>query len=333
MATIKEIAKIAGVSITTVSRVLNQDKNFSVSDETRMKILKVAEDLNYVTPHSRNKTKSLQNLTIGLIYWYTTEEEINDPYYFSIRLSIENECKKHGINLKMIYINTTDLHQLRNQDLDGMIALGKYSESVIQTLYTINSNLVIVDNWTNHYNVDTVVADLNTATQNIIEYYHSKNISTIGLICGVEETFDGEEILDIRLTAYRNEMFQRGLFNNKHIYLGQFTADSGYEIMCKIIDSDELLDAYIIASDAMAIGCLKALNEKQIKVPDVVSLISYDNTPVSQFTIPSLSTVHLNTKIMGQSSVTLLLEKMTSLREIGKKVVIPTKLILRDSSI
>ena len=101
MAKIKDIADLTGFSITTISRVLNQDKNFNVSDDTRLKIMATAEKLNYVPLSRRNKTtKKTSGLTIGLVYWYSVAEEITDPYYMSIRLAIENQCQVQNIKLE-----------------------------------------------------------------------------------------------------------------------------------------------------------------------------------------------------------------------------------------
>jgi LacI family transcriptional regulator len=329
MATIKDIADKTGVSITTVSRVLNQDKSFNVADQTRLNILKVAEELNYKV--KQKKVQQEQSIKIGLVYWYTTVEELNDPYYLAIRLSIENECKDKSIELEYIHVNQTNLSSIESIKVDGIIALGKYSQTIIEKLYLNNENLVVVDSWNKFYNIDVVISDLDTATKDIIDFFFQRNIQKIGFICGVEKTFDGEEIIDPRLIAYRNEMFARKAFDPKQVELGHFSADSGYEIMMNLIKEKQLLSAYIVGSDAMAIGCLKALNENKIKVPEEVAIFSYDNTPFSQFMIPSLSTVETNTQLMGESSVTLLLERLMTGRTVGKKLIIPTQLIVRDS--
>lgn len=335
MATIKEIAKLTGVSITTVSRVLNQDKSFSVSEDTRLKILQMAEKLNYVTPANRStKTNNVHNQrTIGLVYWYTVTEEINDPYYLSIRIGIENECRNNNFKLQIIHCSKDNMDEIDNLKADGIIALGKFSQHFIDKLYTKFSNVVVVDYLTKHYFVDAITPDLTGAMEDIIDYLFNKGIKKIGFICGVEHTFDGEEILDERLVAYKKEMFLRNAFNQNYIYLGKFTADSGYDIMTNIIKNDELLDSYIVANDSMAIGCLKALNENNIRVPDVVSIISYNNTSLSQFTIPSLTSVNINTKLMGESAVSLLMERFNNGRQVAKKVTIPTNIIFRDSCV
>lgn len=334
MAKIKDIADLTGYSITTISRVLNQDKNFNVSDETRLKIMATAEKLNYIPLSKRNKTtKKTSSLTIGLVYWYSVAEEITDPYYMSIRLAIENYCQDHNINLAKIYLPTKSFEEVASMNLDGLIALGKYSTDEVENLYEINQNLVLVDCYSKHYNIDVVMADLKEATKDIINYLLEVNLKSIGFICGIEKTLDGQELLDIRLTTYINQMTKSKRFNQNHVHLGAFTADSGYEIMSEIIKNDQLLDAYIVASDAMAIGCLKALNENNIKVPDVVSIISYDNISLSQYTIPSLTTIDMNTKHMGETAMELVTERLSTGREIAKKVTIPTRLIQRSSSI
>lgn len=330
MATIKEIARKTGVSITTVSRVLNQDKNFKVSDQTRIKIITAAEELEYKVNNKKvNKEKHLYR--IGLVYWYTTSQEMNDPYYLSIRLSIENSCKNQSIEVEHIYLPESSYEAISKLELDGVIALGKYSQYEIEQLYSLHKNLVLVDCFSKHYNIDVVIPDLDTATAQIIDYFFDKNVNNIGLICGVETTSDDVKILDPRLTSYKNEMSNKKAYYADYIKFGKFTADSGYEIMSKIIKDEKLLDAYIVTSDTMALGCLKALNENNKKVPQSVSIFSFDNTSFSQFTIPSLSSVEINKQLIGQSAVKLLMERLTEGRNIAKKVIIPTKLIIRDS--
>ncbi|HAX73288.1 MAG TPA: LacI family transcriptional regulator [Firmicutes bacterium] len=334
MATIKDIASASGFSITTVSRVLNHDRNFNVSDDTRHKILSIADELNYLPLNKRHSAiKKQAHLKLGLVYWYSTEQELIDPYYMAIRLAIETYCDTHQISLQKFSLPTHYNDEIKTLHVDGLIVLGKFSEAELQKLHHQYAHLVVVDCWSDLYEVDVVVADLKQATKQMISHLNTKSIHQIGFICGIEQTLDGQELLDRRLLTYKKQMQRLKLFDPNDIYLGQFSADSGYDIMTNIIKHHSLCQAYIIASDAMAIGCLKALNEHQIKVPDVVSIISYGNISLSQFTIPSLSTIEMNTKQMGEAAIELLVERITTHRQIAKKVIIPTQLIKRDSSI
>ena len=330
MAKIKDIAEQTGFSITTISRVLNQDKSFNVSEETRLKIMTASEELNYVPLNQRQKGKGKKKaLTFGLIYWYDVSEELTDPYYLSMRIAVENYCEKNQIKLSRYRMGETILEQLELANLDGIIALGKYSDTEILNFHHLHVPLVLLDCYHKHYEIDVVMANLHEATEDIITYLKSANLKSIGFIGGIEETLDGEVLQDARLTTYQ-QAFKTHLSTT---YLGKFNADSGYDIMTHIIQKGKLQPAYIIASDSLALGCLKALNENNIQVPNQVSLISYNNTSLSQYTIPALTTIDLNTKMMGETAVDLLLEKITTHRKIAKKIFIPTQLIKRESSI
>lgn len=333
MATIKDIAEKVGVSIATVSRVLNQDETFNVSDETKLKIFQVAEELNYkrAKPNRKKKKKKKTIGSVTLIYWYTTKLELSDPYYLSLRLGIEEQVKLQGFQIETIHAK--EKLDVTTIATDGLILLGKYSETYLEQLQQSFPNLVLVDGYSSHPAIDTVVPDLTSATKQIIEHYLSKGIADIGLICGVEDTLDGEKINDVRLITYQKEMMTRNLYYPNRVYLGRFTAQSGYELMKTIIEREELLPAYIVGSDTMATGCLKALNEHHIAIPNQVSLISFNDTPMAQYTHPSLSSVRIYTDIMAETAVSLFAERMISERPVGKKVTIPTTIIYRDSSV
>jgi len=331
LAKIKDIAAATGFSIATISRVLNQDQAFSVADETRLKILSAAEKLNYIPLNKRHHQpkKEKSTTSFGLAYWYSTADEITDPYYLSIRLAIEHYCETHQIDLRLFYLPEKSYGEIKHAEVDGLIALGKYSEAEIKNLHQLNSNFILVDCYAKHPEIDVVMVDLKEATKDILEYFVRSNISSIGFIGGIEGTLDGNALEDIRLKTFA----KHEVANHDTIYLGAFNADSGYEIMSNIIRGGDIQPAYIVASDAIAIGCLKALNEHQIKVPKEVSIVSYNNIALAQYTIPALTTVDLNTNHLGITAAETLYERINSNRRLAKKIFIPTQLIKRESSL
>ncbi len=121
MATIKDIASIAGVSISTVSRVLNFDESLNVSDSTRQKILKIADELEYTSSSKKRKVK--KNKNIGILCWCNYEEELADPYYLSIRLVVERISSERCINLVKLDENI-DLKLVK--ELSGILVIGNY---------------------------------------------------------------------------------------------------------------------------------------------------------------------------------------------------------------
>jgi len=332
MAKLKDIAEETGFSIATISRVLNHDQAFSVSEETRLTILSVAEKLNYKrsSRHHLPKAESTEkNLIIGLAYWYSPADEITDPYYLSIRLAIKDYCDIHGIELKLFYLSETDYEAIKEANLDGLIALGKYSREEIARLHQIHHHFVLVDCYSKNPEIDVVMVDLKEATKDIIKYFNHINIQNIGFIGGIEGTLDGKPLIDRRLKTFLTYEYA----NHDTIYQGQFNADAGYDIMSTIILQKKLQPAYIVASDAIAIGCLKALNQHQIKVPRDVSIISYNNISLAQYTIPALTTIDLNTNHLGTTAIETLHERINSNRRLAKKIFIPTQLVKRESSL
>ena len=133
MATIKDIASIVGVSIATVSRVLNLDETLNVSDETRKRVLEVAEELNYITIKERKNKGKTYN--VGIVYWYTDIQEINDPYFLSIRMAVERKCSEEEVNFRNI-----DFQRVLNgnfndyNNLDGIIAIGIFDNTDIEKM-------------------------------------------------------------------------------------------------------------------------------------------------------------------------------------------------------
>ena len=127
MANLSQIAKKAGCSISTVSRVLNYDPTLSVTDKTKQKIFRIADDMNYSLP--KNRAKSGQNLAI--VQWYTEEQELKDEYYLSIRIGVEEAAKKYGYTIER-YFKNDPLDPIK--DAVGGIAIGRYSQGEINNI-------------------------------------------------------------------------------------------------------------------------------------------------------------------------------------------------------
>ena len=168
MATIKEIASLANVSISTVSRVLNFDETLNVSNSTREKILRIADELEYVSLKSKKeKIKACKD--IGIIYWYNYEEELEDPYYLSIRLAAEKKCNENNLNL----VKLTEESSIDDIGrVSGIIAIGKFNSSTIEKLSNANENIVFVDFSPNENKFDSVMTDLRKATFQVFSYLY-----------------------------------------------------------------------------------------------------------------------------------------------------------------
>lgn len=328
MATLKEIAELAGVSLATVSRVLNMDATLNVSEVTRQKILATAEELNYVG--SRTKKTKAKQYNIGIINWYSQKQELDDPYYFSIRLAVEKKCKEEKISY--INIDRFDLKIDKYKNIDGIIAIGKFGEQEIKTIEPIAEHIVFVDCSPKERKYDSVVADFRGGMEEALEYLERLGHTQIGYIGGEELIDDDQEVLkDYREISYTDWMSIKGYFNKSVLYKGKYCLEDGYRLMEEALQQKKRPTAFFIASDPMAIGAYKAVAEAGLRIPEDISIVGFDDIQTAKFLVPSLTTVKVHTEYMGETGVELLIDVMRTSRSIHKKIVIPTELIQRDS--
>ncbi|WP_100489168.1 LacI family DNA-binding transcriptional regulator [Sporolactobacillus pectinivorans] len=332
MATIKDIAKQAGVSIATVSRILNYDQTLSVTEKTRKRIFETAESLNY----SKFKNHSRKKKTYGkiaIVLWVTEQEELNDLYYLSIRMGVENKLQAESYETVHLFPNEnlTDVH-----DINGIIAIGKFSESEIKKLTSLSKSIVFLDFDTFSLGYDCVVTDFEQAVKQIVDYFFDKGIHSIGMLAGKESTYDQQLTLrDPRFDFFVKDVKTKLNQDPKYIFTGSFSPDSGYHLMTEAIEKlgNQLPQAFFVASDAMAIGAIRALHENKIQVPERVSLIGFNDISIAKYFYPPLSTVKVYTESMGELGVDLLMNKIKNPLEVPQRITLGTKLIIRKSSL
>lgn len=327
MATIKDVAAIAGVSITTVSRVLNFDEKINVASETKKRIFEAAQQLNYVT--SSQKKQKEKEINIGIVNWYTEGDEIKDPYFLSIRMAVEGRCNEEGINFSYLNLKSNN----SNKSLDGIIAIGKFGTDEVEAMKRICDIIVFVDSSPNPLAHDSVVIDYEGGVNGALSFLYELGHTNIGYIGGQEYVENGcEKINDLRLESYKGFMNSIENLKEKNIYLGRFLPEYGYELMKEALKEKEVPTAFFIASDPMAIGAYRALLEKGYRIPEDISIIGFDDIYTSQFLTPALTTVKVYTDFMGETAVDTLKQRIRGQWDICKKVVIPTKLVVREST-
>ncbi|OIJ18093.1 hypothetical protein BKP45_10875 [Anaerobacillus alkalidiazotrophicus] len=341
MATIKDIAKEANVSISTVSRVLNNDETLTVMEETRQRILNVAKELKYSSKkklHVQNNSFN-ESANIGVVMWCSQEEEYEDSYFLSIRQGIEKQC----IDLELEIVKTIRVRGSSNdyslEALDGLIVVGDVDIDELDKIYKHNQNVVFVNSNSNSENYESIICDLEECSRKVMEYLFKLGHKKIGFIGGVEykQRFNDdfgltkvESSEEIRRKTYETMMKKKGVFSSKDIYVGDWSTLSGYQVMKKAIVKGDMPTAFFVASDPMAIGAIRALHEANIHVPRDVAIVSIDDIEMAAFVSPPLTTFKIYSEQMGRTAVNLLLERIKG-REVPLKVVVPTKLIIRES--
>lgn len=333
MATIKEIANEAGVSIATVSRILNFDKTLNVSEETKKRVLAIAEEMNYVTIKERKN--KLKNYTIGIVCSFNEIKELNDPYFLSIRMVIEKKCLENNVGFKSLYLsNLTKDNTYNYKDLDGIIAVGIFENEEITRLRELSSNIIFIDSSPEEWEFDSIVVDLKYGTKKALDYLYSlghKDIGYIGAKVIPHNCIDGKELINYREATYKKFMIDINNYKEEWIFKGNFTPEDGYNLMKKALKLKNLPSAFFIASDPMAIGAYKAIGEEGYTIPNDISIVGFDDIATAQYLSPSLTTVKIFTDYMGEIALDTLMERIKEERQLSKKIVVPVKLIIRES--
>ena len=326
MATLKDIAKEAGVSQATVSRILNDDPTLNVKEETRHRTLEIAEKLEYRVSSAR---KSLIHFDpcqqILALYSYRQELEINDPYYLAIRHGIETQSEKLNIGLINCYQNQ-GLPELAK--VSGILIVGKPDAQTRQAAQALRDNSCFIDVHEPGSEYDSVDIDLVRISKEVVDFFVAQGVKRIGFIGGEDEPGKA----DIREMAFVEYGRLKGVVSEKDIWRGGFSSSSGYELATKMLAQDERPQALFVASDSIAIGVLRAIHEKGLAIPQDLSLISVNDIPTARFTFPPLSTVRIHSEMMGSQGVNLLLEKARDGRALPLQVFVPSRLKLRGTT-
>ncbi|WP_244833876.1 LacI family DNA-binding transcriptional regulator [Clostridium sp. BJN0001] len=327
MATIRDIAKYANVSASTVSRILNNDPTLSTSLETKERVLKAADKLNYV---KKKRSISKSNSTIGILQWFSAKQELEDNYYLLLRQGIEDYCAKNKINILRAYKSDINyLDPLRNAD--GIICIGKFSKQEVNILLNITKNIVFLDMPIGNSTINTITLNFEEAVNDAMNYLYKLGHKKIGFLGGKEYLEDGTLFPDKRLKFFKDFCIRNNIEFEPYVKQDLFLSSSGYNMMKKLIDEKNIPTAIFAASDSVAIGAMSALQDCGYKVPDDVSIIGFDNTSMSKYTNPPLTTMNAPVYAMGIYGVSILYRMITSKLPSNLKITLPCTLEKRES--
>lgn len=334
MATLTQIAKETGFSVTTVSRVLNNDNTLNVSHETRLKIFEVAEELNYKTrKERRGKNQPEKKLTVLILEWYSFNEMLNDPYYLYLMMSLEKQCALNDINTIKV-VNVGGEYRLTcEMEIDGTIAVGRFAPHEIEIIKQFSDKIVFVDSSPREAEYSSVTPNYKLGIALSIEHLLELGHQEIGFVGGAVLGDNKEIIVDHRKQAFIQIMEKHGLYNPDYLFEGDcLCVDEGYQLMNnRIMQAKKLPTAIFVANDTMANGVMTALNEHSIRVPEDISIIGFNDLVSSQFTSPPLTSVHVPTHFMSDCAIELLQEALDSPAALPKKVIVPCRLTVRES--
>ena len=329
MATIRDIAKEAGISAGAVSRILNQDPTLSVSEETRQRVLSIATRVGY-TKHAHSVQAKKAAFTIGIVQWFSAEEELSDPYYLFARQGVEDFCGKNNIAITRLFPSDEDPEEIL-KNVDGLVCIGKFSDKEIKTFIKISSNIVFLDRPIDKYKITSITMDFEQSVRDALHYLESLGHKKIAYLGGQEYVGNHEPITDLRKKAYLSYTRRHNLDGESWLLEESFNSASGYEMMQKILALPEIPTAVFAASDAIAIGAMRAILEAGLSIPGDISIIGFNDMDACKYTTPALTSIHAPAYDMGAHGANLVYVSSNLQIRTPLKVRIPCELVIRES--
>lgn len=331
MATIREVAKKAGVSITTVSRILNNDDSFNVSKITKEKVLKVIKQLNYERKKNKNR---ISQSNISVIKCFDEKIENEDPYFVSLKINLENMLKKKVSKVKFFDLEEIEklikYNEISNFSLtDAVIFIGETSKEKLKFFKSLNENIICVDVYDTDNITDYIKFDMRNSVEIVLNYIFKLNHKKIGLLVGRNKVV--KNLVDFREKYFKKIMVKNGLYREEYLQIGDFSMESGYIMMKEILKLEDRPTAIFCGNDSIAMGAYKAIRENKLKIPEDISIIGFNDLKLSQYSIPPLTTIKIDTKLIAQETVNSLIELLEGKRDYHKKVFLPIELIERES--
>jgi len=333
--TSKDVAEKAGVSRTTVSLVLNEVKGIQISPETRQKVFDASKELGYVPNAAAQALASRRTKAIGLVLTRTQHHISTDTFLPKIISGLLATAKKKNIRILIDWVETehedSAYFELARADrIDGMIlSTPRLDDKALKALETIDIPTVLMGSIAGS-NLPFVDVDNTIAAEKATSYLIGLGHKNIACIANAQSEYTSATE---RVQGYKNALARLDLpINESLIQYADFDPESGYECMNAIIKNGTPFTAVFVASDNVAIGAKSALRDSNLRIPDDISIIGFDDISWAKYSDPPLTTIQLPAESLAQSACTLLLDLIYGELKGGQhQIILDTELIIRKS--
>lgn len=328
---IKDIAKIAGVSISTVSRVLNNSEE--VSENTRKNILKIIKEYNYIPNNSARNLKLIKSNMIGVLV-----DSGYNPFFYELINIINTGLLQKGFNMVAQFMDSRKdslffiREFIKEKNLDGLICIGiNFDKEDIKTVRNIKTPIVAIssniaqecENYISSVNINDFASSYE-AIKYLIDLGH-KDIAIIGSVC------KKDKCANLRMIAYEKAHKDFNIRIKKTFReFGNYTFETGYSAMKKLLMKKKIPTAVFVISDIMAVGAARACEEMGYRVPNDISIIGFDGIDYTKYYNPPITTIKQPFEYMAKEGVQLIYELVN---ENGrhKNIIFETTILERES--
>lgn len=329
MATMKDIARLAGVSTSTVSHVINKSR--FVSDEISERVNNAAQQLNYAPSALARSLKMNRTKTIGMLVTTST-----NPFFGEVVKGVERSCYHQGYNL--ILCNTegdnqrmkASINTLLQKRVDGLLLMCSTLEGERLDVFDRYPDIpIVVMDWGPILFASDKIQDNSLqggymAAKHLIECGHKE----IGCITGPLIRHQAQ----MRYEGYKRALAEAGIaINPDWIVESDFECEGGYQAFEKLYQRGKLPSALFVSNDMMAMGVIQAASQRGLRVPDDLSLIGYDDVHIAKFMTPALTTIHQPKYRLGKAAVDTLLYRLENPDTTAQVVQLEPTLVVRNS--
>jgi LacI family transcriptional regulator len=329
--TIEQIAELAEVSRSTVSRVLNNHP--SVRQSVRDRVLQVMEEYNYAPQAAARSLASSRTDTLGLLIPRSPARTLSDPFISTMIQSLTETCTSMGYFL-MLAMVTADMEPnfynriLRGRHFDGIIMLSSdIDDPVLPLLIKDHMPLVMIGSHPYFQDVISVDIENRAGAREGVAHLIGLGHRRIGMICGQLEM----DSALARRDGYRQALLEAGIPVDPALMVdGYYTEEGAYSAMRRLLSLPNRPTAVFASSDLMGVHAQRAIQDAGLVVPDDIAVVGFDDLPISAISNPPLTTVHQPLTEMGVTAVRLLIEQVRDHKRVSS-VRLPTRLVIRGS--
>lgn len=343
MIRLKDIAEHVGVSISTVSRVIQNDQTRNVNSETKAKIWEAVKELGYIpNQHARNLVTNKQeknNTRTMKIGWVANPKQAEtNPYFATIYTGIRDSLSDHDYTLISITKDEIEnevllLKTIHDLGIEGLLLIDKIEDSIIEYIQQ-NIPVVGLDFYYTDKNMAIIDYDREASIKMVVRHLVKQGHRDIGFIGGGHENFEDLHT-EHRFKGFQLAMEEAGLaIQSDWVINTQWKMENSYERMKSLIKRDplHLPTAMVCASDLMAIAAMRAVRENNLRIPEDIAFFGVDNLEMGKYSSPQLSTIDIPKYEMGRMAAKTIMEMVEGKIKLPLKITLPFELVFRESS-
>ena len=326
--TLEEIARLAGTSVSTVSRALS-NKNYPLKEETRSRIIQLADEMGYQPNLIARSLQNNRTHVVGVVV-----DRMQSPFTAETVQGIQDGLRQAGYSISIAYSNRDQalaiaaIHSFYSRQVDGIVLINSWLHTYNDPILAMQDRPFVFVNRRFANCLENCVGPgdhfgAELATQHLVDLGHRR----IGYINGMQDWIESEN----RLAGYRDVLSRNGIpMDEALVRQGDWGVESGFQAARDLLALAERPTAIFAANDIMALGAIYAIQEAGLRIPGDVAVVGYDDRDFAEWIRPALTTVRMPSFEMGLAAARLLLQQLTG-EQPEDATQVPGKLIIRDS--